>query len=646
MSGFRHIPHFLLGFFALALVDAFLIPEDVPLGGGLATLMTFALGIGLALIAGLARPIYEWLLPKDRRRQPEAMFALGLSLALAAQVGLFLPQPWNTRVAINWKLAMPLAASMTLLFYVLCGRTLTRLPFPKRPWLWTLALFFTSAALVEARDQWKVASRVNSLAPLPPGEPATATQKPNVILVVLDTLRAEGLGGSWNQETPMPWFEDFAGQGRRFSRGYSASNFTPPGHASLFTGLYPAGNGTLNRGEVILEESQLTLAEFLRRYGYRTLGVTSNWRLGKEQGFGQGHEIFDDALVRKEDVRGLALRRFSSSRLFRAWTGNNIRGGTKMLLKNWLPPPQYKLTALGTSARVAELLDSMKLKEDEPLFLFVNFIDPHLPFQTEAGLAAEFGPNHEDAELEELRMDGLGFHRTLKNFSRILEAGDPNNEVGPRLAWVEEAYWEQCRQLDLGLKAFFEDLEARGRLKDSLILVTSDHGEHLGEHTLFLHGNSLFEELVRVPFWLFGSGIEAGRDPHPVSGVDFFPTVCRALGVDPPAKLDGLPLQDPIPEGRPVLFESGTNRGYLQGNHKWIAQDLGDQFQWTHVFDLGQDPKEQKNLLDSGLDWVVNGMKKPPMEPSREASLVRQVEDPNQMAQLGYADETEEEEEP
>lgn len=640
MARGRYIAYFLLGFAPLVLLDGLSAPEDVPGGSGPALLLLALLGCLFGFLFHLLAPVVErFLLPESIRGTKQAAFACGLTWSLTPQIGPVLESVTHVDFTFGFRNAVLVFLLFWPLVFGILGRLLKSVPLPARAFTIAMAVFLVGAAVFEWRDRKTAGDR--AFVGL---QPASSLQKPprspNVILIVLDTLRWEALDRIWDDQTPMPWLADFMQRGRIYPRGYSASNFTPPGHAALFTGLYPAECGTLNRGEVVLESEQITLAEFLRNFGYRTLGVTSNFRVGANLGFGQGFEAFDDSLVADKHPVQVAVRRFTSISLFRCISGNLIRAYAKTTLKDIFVPSQSLLRAVETSAQVKKVLDAAELQDDQPLYLFVNYIDPHLPFATEEALAEKMGPNLHHPELEKMRMKGLGFHLILNRITKQIQGGDNSEDLQAALQWLDEAYWEQCLQLDAGMQTLFEDLEERGRLQDSVILITSDHGEHLGEHALFLHGNSLYEELVRVPFFLAGEGIEPGVDNVPVSTVDFFPTVCHALGVEPPDYLAGLALQNDVPADRPIRFESGTLRGYLRGSRKWLAKDHGDALEWTHAFDLSVDPRENRNLLGEDLDWVEEGVANPPMQPSSDAVVLRQVSNPELFNQLGYADET------
>ncbi|MFQ5748681.1 MAG: sulfatase [Planctomycetota bacterium] len=632
----RYAGWFLLGFAPLALIDGLFVKQEFSQGGGLATLGLFFLGLLLGLAFSRGAPFLERLLPARIRGRPQAAFGAGLACALVPQAAPFFPGPLD-RALFDWKWALATTLPLWVLAFALLGRLAARISLPRRPMPWGVVLFLLLAGGLEARYRSEAGARIRA-SRAAPAEILNPPRSPDVILLVLDTLRFEALGKSLEGRPLLPRLERFASRGRRFTRGYSGANTTPPGHATLFTGLYPDGSGTLNKGEVTLELRQSTLAEFMRRHGYRTAGVTSNVRLEDARGFGQGFEIYDDRLVARDSPVFPAVKKFFNSSFFRSLSGYLIGSAVSSTLKARLSSKQFGVTAADTTREALAVLDSLGLGKEQPLFLFVNFIDPHFPYESSGSSPPRAAATPATAELEHTRRDSVGFHRELDRLAARLDSGKPAPEDAQRLAWIRRAYWEQCRQLDEGVGALLEELDRRGRLSNAVVLITSDHGEHLGEHASFLHGTTLFEEQVRVPFLLIAPGLKPGTEAAPVSAVDFLPTVCRALGLEKPAGLPGIALQDPVPSGRPIRFESGELRGYLRGDRKWIARDDGRRLHWVQAFDLSRDPREGTNLIRSAETWVRRGMEAAPFQSSGEA--IRQVGSGTDLGELGYADET------
>lgn len=653
MNLFRSVLLFLIGFAPLPLLDGMLVLPERREGRALATLLDLAcIGLPLALACALARPALARLLPAERRQGAALPLAAGLAFALVPQLAPLLPgQSLGGRLSFHplWAPVSTLAGLAVAI--AVLGRLLPRRAPP------SAALAAAAAALwagIAAFWGWTDAAAQRALlrAQVEPAGEAAAPSEPDVTVIVLDTLRADGVTGAWLDQTLMPRTSAVLAGAREFATCYSTSNCTPPGHSGLFTGMYPAESGTLPKGHIRLPAEATTLAEYLRKFGYRTLGVVSNTRLDSILGFAQGFEEWDDSLVVDADGRYYAYRRAANSSVVRALGGKRLMMRLKALADRTTSANQHEVTAWDTSAKVGALLDASlgDGPRAEPVHLFVNYIDPHLPYATRDDLAREFGPNVVDEEMERSRpsMPAM-LERLLELTQRLMrrEEADPWQDAAfaNRMQWVREAYWEQCRQLDDGLAELFEHLRRHGMLDPGdLVVITSDHGEELGEHPNFGHGTALFEASVRVPMILLGGGFEAGRDERVVSGADVFPTVMVLLGVEEaawPKHLAGEPLQARFAEDRVVRFESGGLRGFVSGRRKMIAVDHGDRLEWTHAFDLAADPEENDNLLLRAAppDWVRAFLAAPPITPSRDAVMTLDSGSDVDLAALGYVDE-------
>lgn len=633
-----HLAHFLLGFSPLIWLDGWNVSADVRSGSAIASLILLLVAIVLGFVLLRLKP-FGLLLPKVLRATPIAAFALGLTLALCAQLPTWLPYADLPRIGRSL-LEAPILLLLTLIVvYPLAARLLGKIAMPKLPALWLGAIVFANMGYFQWLDNETQAELMRTIRQ-PLGE-QSAEAKPNVILLVFDTMRADTLQEKWMGESHMPWLDDYTAAARVFKHGYSGANTTPGGHAALLTGRYPAENGTLPKGDVTLPLQEETLAEFLRGYGYRTVAAVTNSRITRPNGFGQGFEIYDDSLVIHDSLLHAGLRRFAESSLLRMLGGKKAKRGVGAISKRIFRSKQLDLNAADTTERVLASVDALERGEEEPVFLFVNYIDPHFPYETREDLAQSFGPNLQNPAMEKIRNNSMRMHDMLRDDADDISKGNISPEIEARLAWLQEAYREQYRELDESVQALFEGLEERGVMNDNtIVLITSDHGEHLGAHGIMMHGRSLYEDEVHVPFLLLGPGVETAVVQDPVSGVDFFASVLHAMGIasdDVPGMM-GVPLQEEIPL-RIVRFESGRLRGFVVGNRKMIADDSGVALTWTAAFDLGEDPGELNNLVDAGIDWVEAFIENPPIQPNTGAIQVVQGSGQVDLAALGYADE-------
>jgi arylsulfatase A-like enzyme len=630
---------FLLGFMPVLFVDLALSLQGVQAGMTIASFLMLLFGFSLAVAFQLLERVFRPLIPVELRGQPVLNLAMGLALSLAVLAPRLLPETAETSFYLHFRWVLGYHAISLLILYPILARVLGQRTMPKRSGLALCSLVviqLLAAIGIEARELSQARART-AVASAAPDLIFDAPNRPNVLLLVLDTLRFDTLRQTWQGQQHFPALDAYTENAALFKRGYAGCNVTPGGHTTLFTGRYPSETNTLQRGLVSLDESYLTVAEFLRSYGYRTAATVSNSRVSGRFGYEQGFEIFDDSLVNPVVNFSAVGERFGSSSLIKFFGAPYSRKLVRsaFVQMSWgsdLP------TADKTTARALEVVDEMQIGEDEPWFLFLNYIDPHTPFVTRADLAEAFGPNYVSERLESVRRSIPKFHLGLQGLKAAIKAGELREN---ELNWLQEVYREQCLELDEGVAELLQGLRDNGMLDDNtLILITSDHGEHLGEHNAYNHGSTLLDEEVRVPVLLMGPGIEKGVIEIPVSGADFFSTVCYAMGLDPAdwPETSGIPLQLPQP-GRFIRFEHGELRGFLQGNYKMIAHDIDGELEWRAAYDLLSDPKELHNLIYSGLEWVENYKANPPIESFDGAGVIQGGDASLDLGALGYADE-------
>lgn len=308
------------------------------------------------------------------------------------------------------------------------------------------------------------ASGLAGCAPPPPRD---------VILIVVDTLRADHLGVYGYPRPTSPHLDEWSESGLVFETAFATSPWTLPTFASVLTGDFPAfhragmrANGA-KRPRSALAASLPTLPEKLRGLGYATAAFVGNPWLRPEFGLDRGFAAFDYERRRRAD--GAVERTLS-------W----LRGR----------PPG-------------------------PFFVFLHLFDPHLPYDAPAAFHGRFGAACRDCHPAPRLHD--------------LRARAPSLSPAER-AHVAALYDEEVAFVDEQLGRFFQELGELGLWQGSLVLLTADHGEELFDHGGFEHGHSLFQELLRVPLVVWGPGVRRGREAGVVSLVDIAPTVLEAAG--------------------------------------------------------------------------------------------------------------------
>ena len=379
----------------------------------------------------------------------------------------------------------------------------------------------------------------------PAPEAPVAQARPNVLLVTIDTLRADHTSLHGYAKPTTPFLEELAAEGVRFDRAYGTSSWTVPSVASLISGKLPSTHGIVSgfvQDQEVVEQQVLgaehvLLAEALRDAGYWTVGVTANGHLAPELGFAQGFDRYEH----------LGFAAFPS-------------------VRDALDP----------------LID--ELRGAEPWFLWVHAFDPHGPYLARGDVAAflDDPQTFDPALANELTR--------IVSLPDLLDAGVRAGSESHR--HLLALYDAEIRFVDDGLRELFA---AIGVGTNDLVLVTADHGEEVGDHGDWWHGRTLYEESIRVPLVVrFPGGESAGRVvDRPVSGIDLMPEILRRAGVVPPPGLDGAGL---FAEPRPVrasLETHATLEAWIDADEKLIRDTAAAR---SMLFDLAADPGEANDL--------------------------------------------------
>jgi arylsulfatase A-like enzyme len=357
---------------------------------------------------------------------------------------------------------------------------------------------------------------------------ATGPKRPNVLVIVLDTVRADHLSVYGYPRPTTPGLERLAAEGVVFEQALAPAPWTLPSHATLFTGLYPAQHGS-GRLHPRLDGHLVTLTELLAQQGYQTVGFSNNSWVSRATNFDQGFEYF-------EDFKGIWRVWRSISRLTAA-----------QIYQHFFPVQLHGDRSGGagrTNAAIRRWFDS-RHDAGRPFFLFINYLDAHFPYHAPEPFRTKFvEPGH------------LRFATELLD----AEAQDEADFTPPPIDWdpakwgaLSDLYDGELAYLDAMVSELLADLRRRGLLDQTLVVITSDHGEHLGEHSLFLHRFSVYEPTLRIPLLMRLPGrLPAGlRTSNWVGLTDVLPTVLRLVDVRVPIEVAGeLPGQSLV--GSPV----------------------------------------------------------------------------------------------
>jgi len=401
--------------------------------------------------------------------------------------------------------------------------------------------------------------------------PYSLTQRivgPDVILLVLDTVRADHMSVYGYEIDTTPNLRRFASEGVMYEQAIAPSSWTLPSHASMFTGLLPTEHGAHNirvAGQWNihpLADRFETLAEQLTGFGYYCAGIVANTAcLSREFGVHQGFHFYDDR-------SGGSLAAAKPGTISPAlWICHLLQRFVEPWRKDW------SRSAEEINRDVIRWLDR---GSSRPRFLFVNYLDAHAPYHT-----------HPETELERRPQVGVAGGAQLS--SEMSES-----------AW---RYDQEIAYLDGQVGALFEALRARGIYDDALIIVTSDHGEAFGEHDNVGHGQTLYQEEIRVPLLVkYPGSSSVGVRRNPICLTALPGLILNYLGFGLSAFPDGTDpatddtimseLRDPAGRGDQIGGPDVIRAVFSDEGYKVIARKSES----SELFNLSDDPFELRNL--------------------------------------------------
>lgn len=354
-----------------------------------------------------------------------------------------------------------------------------------------------------------------------------ATPHRNVLVITIDTTRADHIGCYGFHLARTPVIDQMAAEGVRAANAVSSAPITMPSHSSIFTGLYPLAHGVRDNGAYALGEDAVTLAERLRSTGYTTHAFVSALVLNRRYNLNQGFESYDDDLWSEEDPKLFMIR---------------------------------SRRAPKTADRFLSWLEGWNKTKSKPFFTWIHFFDPHQPYH----------PDPMDVPL------------------------------------AASTYDAEITGVDRAIGRIVDKLREDNLLDNTLLVITADHGESLGEHGEPTHAIFVYDATVRVPLiirapWLLKPGVYEA----PVRSVDIMPTILDGLGMAAPKAIDGRSLlaalqgKEAAPQlpqySESLLSEVGFGMAPLfairDGGYKFIRAPRPE------LYDLRNDPHELHNLV-------------------------------------------------
>lgn len=424
--------------------------------------------------------------------------------------------------------------------------------------------------------------------------PIASTSAPNVLFIVVDTLRGDHMSlQGYDRETD-PTLKRLASDGVMFENAYSTSSWTLTSHASLFTGRWPYEHKA--DGGRTLDDTYPTIAEALSARGYRTGAFMGNFEtLKKEWGFGRGFAHFEDYYQSASDLAVSSVY----GRFFEYYVLHKVFGMQYKIDRRWAP-------AINRSA-----LNWIDQNTNKPFFVFINYFDVHAPYVS---------PDR--GRFSQYENPG-GLVNTDWTTANIYSSKTPEQIQGEIDAYDGGIYYADQQINDL-----LNELDRRGVLDNTIVVITSDHGELFGEHGLWEHHNSLYRPVIHVPmiFWYPKSVPQGMRISTPVSNVEIPATLLDLLG-DPEqtefpgpslAELwrdpsSGINFPDPIAE---MAQSSWVNPNHLSFSGDMFSVISPD---WQYIehsklgvelYNMTNDPNELDNQAVNSQNTAVLQMLK------------------------------------
>jgi arylsulfatase A-like enzyme len=382
---------------------------------------------------------------------------------------------------------------------------------------------------------------------------------PNVILISLDTVRADHLSVYGYHRPTTPNLNRLAAESIVFDQAFTPTPWTVPAHMSLFTSLYPSVHSITH----LTPQSDMStmLPEILKDAGYLTAAFVAPV-LSEDYGFSKGFDHY----FRTKRVRAAEIM---------------VDRALEWLAKD----PSHPVV------------------REEPFFLFLHLFDAHHPYEPPWPFDTAYVP---------------AYRPNIRKISHSHPYAQDKNLTAEELSEIVALYDGEIAYADFAIGRFFDNLEELGLYDSSLIVVFGDHGEGFLEHGLMNHGNSVYEELIRIPLLMrLPKGRSAGKIvKEPVQLIDVAPTILKEVGLQASPVMQGSFLFDPLQGdgSRRIAYVSGAYAACVRTRSWKLIENPRSRFETIpralqveyELYDLGEDPDEQKNLAAELPDRVTS----------------------------------------
>lgn len=439
----------------------------------------------------------------------------------------------------------------------------------------------------------------------------------NILLLVIDTARADVVA-EMRRNGRLPVLSTLAEEGLEFTNAISPSPWTLPSHASIFTGQRASDHGA-HAGAKLFDPDGRPVAEHLQRAGYRTVGISGNVWISPEFGFDRGFDNLSMKYdrfwsganltgVSQAETLGAKLRSFREAVDWRTAVPTLANG----VYSKWYSGRHDK-GASNTTRRTREWL-RRHAGDRDPFFYFINYLEPHLPYEPRKAFARPFLPEGVSYErAREVEQDAWGY------IAGDVEYSEEEFEI------LRALYRGELSYVDQQIGELLTELEDRGIRDETTVVVVGDHGENIGDHGLMDHQYCLYQTLVHVPLVIADPDAGSGEVSELVETRDLFPTILDVAGLAAPddaATSDNTLLDDP---GRPfAVSEYLAPQPSMESLHEWVGGTVDtDGLDRTlraiqtdtwklvegsdgsvELYDLSEDPHETENVANEERDVV------------------------------------------
>ena len=446
-------------------------------------------------------------------------------------------------------------------------------------------IIFLSLIFLGASFFFKQAPYVHNLSFDAPSFPVN---RPNVLVIVMDAVRADHLPLYGYERDTTPNIRNLAKEGTLFTRSFCPSASTLATNASIFTGMYASIHGAHYSKNAPnakpLSDKFTILAKVLSDKGYLTMGIVSNFiYLSRNFHMDQGFEYFDSRM---------------KAHFFKKTQPFYLRSLVRQILALIFPTHDYHVVyrkAEEINSVVFHLLDKLK-KVKKPFFMFINYMDAHRPHIPPSPFDTLYPGKSEDIKTDQNNL----MSRKIMSFKRSITVKERNHLISQ--------YDGGINYIDFNIGNLIARLKKLCLYENTLIIITSDHGEAFGDRNLMEHGVSVYEDQVYIPLIIkYPNNKDQRIVNNLVSSVDIMPTILDVTGCEIPANIQGTSLLKlGLVKTRSLISESfsdysrlnlhvrpsRTERAIFSGPYKFISSTTGKK----ELYDLSKDPNEKENL--------------------------------------------------